>query len=197
MYILSMSELVELNAKLAAAAKGDRAAFGEVYDGFVKKIYDYAFFRVKDRQRAEDIVADTFMKALEHVHTYDESKGAATAWLYRIARNTLVDQYRNAKKTTQFPEDFDIADRSDLKAHIENKDMLQKIEQALGKLSDKEQEIITLRIWDELSYKEIAEILGKSEASLKMAASRALRSLRKELPLGVYLGLLLVISSKL
>ncbi len=183
--------------KLVLAQKGDRAAFGEVYDGFVKKLYDYAFFRVKNKQSAEDIVADTFMKALEHVHSFDPNKGSVASWLYRIARNTLVDHYRIGKKTTGFPEDFDVVDTTDLKTHIENKDMLKKVEIALKKLSEREREIITLRVWDELSYKEIAEVLGKSEASLKMAASRALKSLRKELPLGVYLGILLVMSNKL
>ncbi len=177
--------------KLVRAQNGDRQAFGEVYDGFVKKLYDYAFFRVKDRQSAEDIVADTFMKALEHIGSFDPKKGSAASWLYRIARNTLVDQYRVNKKTTGFPEDFDVADTKDLKTQIENKDMLKKVEIALEKLSEREREIITLRVWDELSYKEIAEVLGKSEASLKMAASRALKELRTHVPIGVYIALLL------
>ncbi len=177
--------------KLLSAQKGNQAAFGEVYDGFVKKLYDYSFFRIKDKQAAEDIVSDTFMKALEHVGSFDPTKGSAASWLYRIARNTLVDYYRSHKKTTQFPEDFDIADTSSLKIDMENKDMLYKVEHALQKLSEKEREIIVLRVWDELSYKEIAQVLGKSEASLKMAASRALRALRTQLPIALYIALLL------
>lgn len=176
---------------MVQAQQGDRNAFGEVYDEFVKKLYDYAFFRVKDKQTAEDIVADTFIKALEHISSFDPNKGSAASWLYRIARNTLVDQYRSHKKTTAFPEDFDVADTADLKTHIENRDMLRNVETALEKLSEREREIIILRVWDELSYKEISEVLGKSEASLKMAASRALKALRTQLPVALYIALLL------
>ncbi len=183
--------------KLVLAQKGDRHAFGEVYDEFAKKLYDYAFFRVKDRHRAEDIVSDTFMKALLHLDSFNPEKGSATAWLYRIARNTLVDTYRAGKKLTHIPEDFDVADTRDLQTHIENKDMLRTVEAALEKLGEKEREIIMLRVWDELSYKEISEVLGKSEASLKMAASRAMKSLRSQLPLGVYLALLISFGSKI
>lgn len=188
---VGMSERVQYDEYLIQAAQGDLQAFGYVYDGFVKKLYDYAFFRTKDKQIAEDIVSDTFIKALEHITSFDSKKGTAASWLYRIARNTLVDHYRARQKTASLPEEYDVVDTSDLKVSIENKDMLHKVEGALQKLSEKEREIIILRVWDELSYKEIAEVLGKSESSLKMAASRALKSLRKELPAGVYVALLL------
>ncbi len=177
--------------KLISAAAGNQHAFGEVYDAFVKKLYDYAFYRIKNRENAEDIVSETFMKALQHLSSFDPKKGSAASWLYRIARNTLIDHVRSDKKTTVFPEDFDIADTTNLKTATENRDMLRKIEEKLANLSEHEREIIVLRVWDELSYKEIALILGKSEASLKMAASRALRALRSQLPIPVYIGLLL------
>lgn len=177
--------------KLIQARGGSREAFAIVYDEFVKKLYNYAFFRVKDREAAEDIVSETFIKALEHISSFDPRKGGAASWLYRIARNTLIDYTRKKGRTVGFPEDFDIADVKNLKTNLENKDMLQKIEIALTKLSEKEREIIMLRVWDELSYKEIANVLGKSEASLKMASSRALKALRTQLTLGVYIALLL------
>lgn len=183
--------------KLVHAQAGNREAFAEVYDEFVKKLYNYAFFRLKDKEAAEDVVSDTFMKALEHLSSFNPNKGNAASWLYRIARNTLIDYTRKRGKTMNFPEDFDVEDTESLKKNIENKDMLERITKTLDTLSEKEREIIMLRVWDELSYKEIAEVLGKSEASLKMAASRALKSLRSQLPLGVYILLLLSISGKL
>lgn len=192
-----MSEHINYDEYMLRAAKGDRNAFGVVYDGFVKKIYDYAFFRTRDKQSAEDIVADTFTKALERISSFDPGKGTTSSWLYRIARNTLVDEYRKKQKYASMPEAYDIPDHVDLGSSLDTKEMLMRVQGALQKLSEKEREIIILRVWDELSYKEIAEIMGKSEASLKMATSRALKSLRSQIPMGIYVCMFLAMSGKI
>ncbi|MCF7794882.1 RNA polymerase sigma factor [Patescibacteria group bacterium] len=170
---------------------GSLESFGPLYDRYIKKIYNYLYYRVPDKAVAEDICSQTFIKALKAINTYSENKGSFSAWLYRIAKNNLVDYYRSYKNSLNVDDLWYLEDDTDIVSSADKRIKLDNVKDCLKKLKKEQREVIILRIWDELSYGEIAEILEKSEASCKMIFSRSLEKLKEELPLSVYLLLLL------
>ena len=94
---LDEKHLVEL------AKAGDARAFGKLYDASVDRVYRFLFFRVNDVQTAEDLTSLVFLKAWENLHRY-EPRGPFLAWLYSIARNTVIDHYRTHKQTVSLDE---------------------------------------------------------------------------------------------
>ncbi len=186
---------IELNPDIPLLVQkcqsGNSHAFGELYDHFSGKIFRYLYFRVYQRDTAEDLTSITFMKAMEKLSQYRQDKGEFSAWLYRIARNSLFDYFRSRKKTVELEEAWELAGNTDIHADAEQKDQWERIQPFLRQLKQEQQEILKMRIWDEMSYKEIAEILGKNEAACKMTFSRTIRQLKEMMPLEVTLLLLL------
>lgn len=157
---------------------GDSEAFGIIYDMYIQKIYRFVYYKVLHKETAEDIVSDVFYKALKNINSYDLGKGLFSAWLYRIARNTVIDYYRTKRGLLNIEDMFDLGKNDRLHENFDNKEILSKVSDYLKTISPKQREIITLRIWGELSYIEIAEIVGGTEGSTKTAFSRAIRDIR-------------------
>src|SRR5688572_25408281 len=93
----------ELKQAFEKAQKLDREAFGLIYDHFSEKLYKFIFFRVGHKELAEDILADTFVKAWTKVQQVESPK-AFTGWLYQIAKNNIIDYYRVKKVTVDLEE---------------------------------------------------------------------------------------------
>jgi len=170
---------------------GNLKKFGKLYDQYIKKIYNFIFYKTLQKEITEDLTSQTFIKALENISKYNNAKGSFSSWLYKIARNTVIDYYRTKK------ENFNIADFSNLSSYenledkTDIKQQLEKIQKYLKKLKAEQREIIIMRIWDGLSYEEISHIINKSQASCKMLFSRTINKLRQEMPLEI-LTLLLI-----
>lgn len=174
-----------------AAQKGEAQAFGRLYDSYIEKIYRFVFYRVSHREIAEDLTSRTFIKALEKIKSFDPEKGTFSSWLYRIARNTVIDHYRTGKTEYGLEAVWNLASSQDPEKETESKIALEKVWAYISRLDNVQREIIVMRVWEGLSHKEISQVLGKSEASCKMAYSRAMASLRQEVPLAVLLAFLL------
>lgn len=171
---------------LDAIAAGDTERFGLLYDAYLPRIYNYLFYRTRDRASAEDLASATFLKAVRHLDTFDASRGSFSSWLYRIARNTLFDHFRKGSPTRPMEETEEFIGPDDLEQETVDRELVRKVNECVARLPKGQQEIIALRIWDDLPYAEIAEILGKSEASCKVQFSRAVRKLRDMAPLAVF-----------
>ncbi|MFP4514662.1 MAG: RNA polymerase sigma factor [Parcubacteria group bacterium] len=170
---------------------GNLESFGPLYDKYIKKIYNYLYYRAPEKSVAEDICSQTFIKALKAINSYNKDKGSFSAWLYKIAKNNLVDYYRSNKNDLNVDDIWYLEDDTDIEGATDKSIKLGKVKDCLKDLKKEQREVIILRVWDELSYSEIAEILDKSEASCKMIFSRSLEKLKQELPLSLYLLLLL------
>lgn len=181
----------ELDLQLVSSAQaGDRQAFGRIYDLYVRDIYDFLYFKTHHKETAQDLTSLTFTKALANIAGYDASKSSFVTWLYRIARNTVTDHYRTKRMTVDIEDAWDLADSTDIAHDAETAVLMANVRQHLAKLSSEQRDIITMRIWQQKTYAEIAEVMGKSEASCKVSFSRAMQRLRREMPLAVFLAFL-------
>lgn len=182
---MSDQELIE------QTLSGRTEAFGEVYDRWADKIYKFIYYRVGHKEEAEDITGRTFMKALKNLGRFSPEKGAFSTWLYTLAKNCVTDHYRRSRPLQTVGASDDLPGTSDLFEENADRLRLAEVEKYLKTLKPEQRELILLRVWDGLSYAEIAAIAGKSEASLRMMFSRAIKELRRKMPLSALIGFLL------
>lgn len=161
--------------------QGKSADFAKLYDKYIEKIYRFIYWRVQHKETAEDLTSQVFMKALNQIDSYDETKSTFATWIYRIARNTVIDHYRTMKQSVDIDDYWSLSDTVDIARDAEVRDKLQEVDQYLSHLSADQREIVLLRVWHGFSYKEIAELIGKTEASCKMVFSRVMTKLRVEI----------------
>lgn len=155
--------------------------FMSMYDEFSGKIYRFIHYKTCHRETAEDITSLTFLKAMEKWHLYNREKGSISAWLYGIARNLIHDHFRKKAKwgfIRDINEVWDLPSSDNLLKEIMEKESIGELHKILNNLKPDIREIIMLRLWDEMPYKEVAAALGKSEASCKMSFSRAMEKIK-------------------
>lgn len=169
----------ELNLIIQRAQKGEKDAFGLIYDAFSEKIYKFIYFRVGHRETAEDILSDTFVKAWSKLNQVSSSN-TFSAWVYQIAKHNIIDYYR-LKKTTVDLEDVsdilvDLANPIDeLNLQMEQKRILSILDQ----LSTEQRQVIKYRFFEDLSNEEIAQIMNKSEGAIRVLQHRAIIRLKQ------------------
>jgi len=181
---------VDEQSLIASCQSGRLEDFDPLYRQYVKPIYGFIYRRTLARETAEDLTSATFMKALEKIGQYKPSKGPFAAWLYTIARNAITDHFRSHREHADIENVWDLSSDDDIQANVETIVDFDKVRAALHTLDAAKREIVLLRIWEGLSYKEIAAITGKSEGNCKVIFSRAIDALRSDLPMATYLLLL-------
>lgn len=170
--------------------KGKLKEFATLYDIYVSKIYRFCYYKTHHKETAQDLTSETFIKALKGVKQFDASKGTFQAWLFKIARNSVIDYYRSKRSFVAVEDVWDIGENHDILGSIDTKEQFKKVRQYLSKLSPLQREIIVLRVWENMPYKELAEVVGKSEAACKMVFVRTIKRLREDM--GPILFLLLM-----
>ncbi|MBI2453329.1 sigma-70 family RNA polymerase sigma factor [Candidatus Peregrinibacteria bacterium] len=157
---------------------GDSEAFAQLYDLFVVPIYRYVYYRVNNGE-AEDLTEMVFMKAWEHLPKYRKLDCTFAAWLFKIARNLVIDYYR--MKTSYEELDHTFADQTlynDPLVQTENTLTQDVLKHALSKLKEIYRQVIVLKFINELSNAEIAQILGRKEGNIRVLQFRALQDLK-------------------
>jgi RNA polymerase sigma-70 factor, ECF subfamily len=162
------------------ARKGDSEAFRELYSHHVDAIYRFVLLKVSDRGDAEDLTHDVFLSAWQNVNSYRDRGLPFSSWLYRIARNRVIDHYRTRKIGISIDE---VDERLlGVVEHVErDADLAINFAKVVGcfeKLSPDQKDVTILRFIDELSHKEVAQALGKSEGAVRLIQYRALQTLR-------------------
>ncbi len=174
----------DLLAGLARKAKqNDKEAFGRIYDLCVDSVYRFVFYRVGQKEDAEDITEDVFMRAFQAISHYEEREEVPfSAWLFRIAQNRVTDHYRQEARSPVLAIENEILDGLDMSSEPDPASVAaikQDVWAALGKLTDEQQNVIVLRFYVGLKISEIAAFFGRSETSVKALQHRALRSLKR------------------
>lgn len=169
---------------LIARAKHDKEAFGQLYELYATRIYNYVYYRTGHVAEAEDLTARIFFRALSHIGSYDDRGIPFSAWLYRIAHNLVANWHRDRSRRKIISLD-DIAqwrvseESPELAAQlIEDKNALLE---AIRRLPADRQELLILKFVERLSNSEIGAIMGRSEGAVKSLYHRTLMSLREEL----------------
>jgi RNA polymerase sigma-70 factor (ECF subfamily) len=139
------------------------------------------FYRVGDRQAAEDLVGDVFVRAIEGLPAYQDTGSPFEAWLYRIAHARVVDYYRRqeVRRAASLDDRLVANDESDLSQWVAQRDDVRRIWDALRHLTDDQQQVISFRFIAGYSTAEVARVMGKNEGAIRALQYRALASLRR------------------
>jgi RNA polymerase sigma-70 factor (ECF subfamily) len=169
---------------------GEADAFGVLYDRYIDLVFRYVFYRVGNRSLAEDIVSDTFLKAMRRIGTFTWQGTDIGAWFITIARNLVVDHGRASRTRLEFPSD-DVL--TEIDAHsatlvrgpeesvltlLRDRTLLD----AVRTLTPDQQECVVLRFLEGLSLRETALAMGRKENAVKALQLRAVRALARHLP---------------
>jgi RNA polymerase sigma-70 factor (ECF subfamily) len=174
----------ESESTLIARAKEDPEAFGALYERYVDKIYNYIYYRVGNKQNAEDLTARTFYKALKHLPGYEDRGAPFSAWLYRIAHNLVANWHRDHSRRQMIaldnlvlraPKERGPASKTE---KMDEEDVLME---AVRRLADDRQQLIVLKHVEGMTNAEIGEVMGRTEGAIKSLYHRALVALREEL----------------
>jgi RNA polymerase sigma-70 factor (ECF subfamily) len=164
------------------ARQGDPAAFGEIYDRHVSLVYRYAYTLLGNRIEAEDLAAETFLRALEAIKRYRWTGRPLSSWLLTIARNLGMNQLRRRQRTKDA---FHLLPASTFGDPAEgtfgNGVDIHDLRQAVATLSPVEREVIILRFVLALDYPQVAQVVGKSVNNVRVIQCRALQKLHKKL----------------
>ena len=150
-----------------------------LYDEYFDKIARYIYVRIGDKNEAEDLAGEVFLKALESLKSYKERGIPMQAWLYRIAHNLVVDHLRKATKLKTVPIDtVQIESREDPVATAEKNIEMERVNEAMQKLTPEQREVVRLRFFGGLSSKEVGAILRKSDGAVREMQRAAVEKLR-------------------
>ena len=165
---------------LERAVQGDAEAFGLLYRRHLERVYRYVLYRVSNQQEAEDLTETVFLKVWEALPGYRLREQPWTAWLFRVAENTVIDYYRTRHAHKELEEGLP-ADGPEPVERISLGEEMAQVRAALGQLSPDQQRLLLLRFVDGLSHAEVAQILGKTEGNVRVMQYRALAALAKVL----------------
>ena len=168
---------------IAGAAKGDREAFGALYERYVFKVFRHVYYLTSDVHAAEDLTSQTFLKALEAIHRYEMRGVPFLAWLLRIAYNITVNHKKlRSNGNAPLPDAVEVqGTRYSPEASCEAKADGERVWEGVRTLRGDQRQVIVMRFVDGLSYPDIAQVLGKSVGAVRVIQYRALSALRRRL----------------
>jgi len=174
---------MEDERKLISKAKeGKEEAFGQLYDKYMPAIYRFVFLKVgAQKAQAEDICHEVFLNAWQNIKNFRFQGYPFSSWLYRIALNAVIDYYRTRKVNIDIdlvPEEA-MATNASLHESLDDKFDLQMVKMCLTKLEPSYQDVLIMKFIEELSNKEIAAALDKSEGAIRVVQHRAIKQLKK------------------
>jgi RNA polymerase sigma-70 factor, ECF subfamily len=174
---MSDSELVDL-------AGNDKEAFGELYERYLTKIYNYVYYRTGNAQDAEDLTAKVFFRAMSHIQHYEDKGVPFQAWLYRIAHNLVANFHRDQGRRKIIPLDDYVAQSLKSEAPDKQAEANEEQEQllaAIRRLPAERQELLLLKFIEQKSNAEIGDMMSRTEGAIKSLYHRTLLALRDEL----------------
>lgn len=165
-----------------AVKEGDSSAFGKLYDHYQPMIYRFVLIKVSRREEAEDITHQVFFQAWQSIRTYQHRGYPFGSWLYRIARNQVIDHYRSQKDDVSLEAaDLEDASHQVSQPDISSKMDMERVMAAIHNLKPEYQDAIILRFVEDLSIRETAHAMEKTEGAIKLIQHRAIEELKKNI----------------
>jgi RNA polymerase sigma-70 factor (ECF subfamily) len=171
--------LPEIEKLIDKAVGGDGEAFGRLYDMHVDRVYRHICYRIGNTADAEDLTQQVFIKAWDAIGRYKRTAVPFLAWLIRISQNLVIDFYRSKKSETSIDDVVITSTPETDPEHIVEKEFNQSyMRQAIKQLQSDQQQVILMRFIEDLTYPEIAAVMGKSEGAIRVIQHRGLVKLK-------------------
>jgi RNA polymerase sigma-70 factor (ECF subfamily) len=170
-----------LKSLILQAKEGNSSAFEEIYRNYYTPLFRYILTRIKDKAEAEDMTQVVFMKIWKSIASWNIEHTSPLSFFFTVARNTLIDHFRkNSNKEIVSDEIvYNLSLSKDSGEDIsKEREMKEEMRSSILKLSGDQQEIIILYYMNDLTYKEISEMIGKQEDAIRQLHSRAIKKLR-------------------
>ena len=168
-----------VNPLVAKAIGGDAEAFGTIYDLFVDRIYQHVYYRVRNKDDAEDITQQVFIRAWKAIKNYRITSKPFIAWILKISQNLIKDFYRSRKVTNYIDPNFEISGSDESPEQQAETEYDQKeLRRIIYKLPYEQQQVIMMKFLEGYSYTEIAASLEKTEGAIRVIQHRALKKMR-------------------
>ena len=179
--VAATSEIDELTL-VRRAIRRDREAFGALYDRHVVRVYRHIYYMVGKPAEAEDLTAQAFLQAWQAIERYQIRGAPFVSWLLRIAHNLAVSHLRSRREGAELPDTLvDSSRQGNPEDEVQRLADGERVREAILSLRDEQRHVIMLRFVDDLEYREVAEIVGKSVAAVRVIQHRALNALRKQM----------------
>ncbi len=173
------ASLISVAFLVKGAVRREVAAFEQLYELFIDRIYRYFLYRVGDGHLAEDLTSTVFLKVWQSIDQYQERGVPFDAWLYKIARNVTADHFRAENGDVPLDaQDLVLPIGALLEDWGERRFTQEQVRRVLGSLTKDQRQVILLHFFEDLSYSDIAEVMGKREGAIRTIQYRALNSLR-------------------
>jgi RNA polymerase sigma-70 factor (ECF subfamily) len=175
------TETLNTNELIVKAQEGDTEAFGKLYEYYAQRIFKYVRLKIQDRQEAEDVLQEVFIKAYKGLSSLKLEDLNFNAWLYKVASNTINDRFRKKYRTPEIlgiDDRFDISDGKSLEKEITLKSDMETAREAFQHLPPLYKQVLELRFLQDLSLDEVAKILNKSNLSVRLLQFRALKKVK-------------------
>lgn len=171
----------EMAGIVERAIAGDREAFGFIYEEYFTPVYRYVLFRVRSKEDADELTQEVFLKALGAFSRYEAKRENPLPFFYTIAKNAIID-FGKKRKDFAVGEDA-LAQAPDSTMNTDDEairgEELEALGRALAKLPEDQREALELRFMGNLSGRDVARLMGKSEEAVRQLQSRGLRALRE------------------
>ncbi len=169
---------------LKSASLGDRDSFGQLYERYAERIFNYIYYRTGNVHDAEDLTARVFQRAMNHIKNYTDRGVPFSAWLYRIAHNLVANWHRDRSRKQEIP--LDDLPMLPTKGDHPERNLVRSQEQdallrIIRTLPPERQSLLILKFVEDMSNAEIGAIMGRSEGAVKSLYHRTLLALRDQL----------------
>lgn len=165
---------------IARAQSGDVEVIGELYTSYRLDIFRYLFYRVGERETAEDLTSEVFIRMIRALGGYRQQRVSFDAWLFQIARNLAVDHLRKSNMRRHFSlEEEMVVQTEDIDGTVERRLTSDRLVKALESLNEDQRDVIVMRFVNGMRIEQVAQALNKSADSIKGLQRRGLLALRE------------------
>ncbi len=174
---------------IGQAVRGEPSAFGILYDRYQPALYRFIVLKVGRREEAEDLTHQVFLHAWQKIRGYEDRGYPFSAWLYQIARNLVIDFYRTQKGDVPLVVGDEVGEErfatpaTDLEKALDTSFDIERVMRVLRTLQPDHQDVVIMRFVEDMTVEEVARALKKSEGAVKLMQHRALKELKKKIPI--------------